>query len=273
VGMVNHRLVAELADKAAQMSSIGRVATRFQQLLKQLILNERELPGAPMSDEISTYGQRRGLAAAFTLCALAGLTLLANHPSGSPGSFAVLLKDEAAHRVIDGVVHGGFCITLVTLMICFVFLSRFLGSAKASVVIGLVCFCVGCSALIASMVLDGFATPAIAVRFAGADDLQPAKTLFILFGTLIGFLMPAGILFQSVAMFSWSSAIAKGPGLRRIVGAFGLAIAICLIVAIFAVPPAMAAHVLMGGIVLQSIWYLGIAALLCNRSSWPLSKE
>ena len=124
-----------------------------------------------MSDDISTYCQRRGLAAAFTLCALSSLTLLANHPSGSPGSFADLIKDEAAHQVIDGVVHGGFVVTLVALVICFVLLSRFLGLAKTPVVIGLVCFCVGCGALIASMVLDGFATPTIAVRFAAQASM------------------------------------------------------------------------------------------------------
>jgi len=121
------------------------------------------------------------------------------------------------------------------------------------------------------MVLDGFATPAIAVRFAGADDLQPAKTLFILLGTLIGFLMPTGLLFQSVAMLSWSSAIVKGRGLRRAVGAFGLAAAICLIITIFATPKAMLAHVVLGGIVLQSTWYLAIAALLIK--SWPIVGE
>jgi hypothetical protein len=224
-----------------------------------------------MSDDISTYCQRRGLAAAFTLCALSGLTLLANHPSGSPGSFADLIKDEAAHQVIDGVVHGGFVVTLVALVICFVLLSRFLGLAKTPVVIGLVCFCVGCGALIASMVLDGFATPTIAVRFAGTDDLQPAKTLFVLIGTLIRFLMPMGLLFQFVAMLSWSSAIVKGPGLPRAVGLFGLAVAISLIIAIFATPAVKAAHVILGGIALQSIWYLAIAALLFK--SWPIVGE
>jgi hypothetical protein len=223
-----------------------------------------------MTDDVSTHRQRRGLAAAFTLCALASLTLLANHPNGSPGSFADLLKDEASHRVIDAVVHGGFSITLLALIICLVFLSRFLGSARTSVVIGLVCFSAGCGALIASMVLDGFAAPAIAARFAGLSDLQPAKTLFILIGTLIGFLMPTGLLLQSLAIFSWSSAIVKGPGLPRAVGLLGLATAILLIVAIIATPPVMAAHVIMGGIVLLSIWYLAIAALLFNRRSWPI---
>jgi hypothetical protein len=222
-----------------------------------------------MTDDISS--QRRGLAAAFTLCALASLTLLANHPGGNPGSFADLIKDEAAHQVIDGVVHGGFAITLVALTICFVLLSRLLGLGKSSVVIGLVCFSTGCGALIASMVLDGFVTPAIAVRFAGVDDLQPAKTLFIVVGTLIRFLMPMGLLFQFVAMLGWSWAIVKRPGLSRAVGLFGSLVAIILIVAIFAIPTAMAAHVILGGLALQGIWYLAIAALLFNRASWPIS--
>src|SRR5271168_3922665 len=138
------------------MSNMGQPVARFQQLSKHLILNEPELFGALMTDDNSR--QRRSLAAAFSLCALASLTLLASHPSGSPGSFADLVRDEAAHQVIDGVVHGGFVITLVALIICFVLLSRFLGLAKPPVVIGLVCFCVGCGALMASMVLDGFAT-------------------------------------------------------------------------------------------------------------------
>ena len=223
-----------------------------------------------MTDYISS--QRRGLAVAFTVCALASLTLLANHPSGSPGSFAELIKDEAAHQVIDGVVHGGFCITLVALIICFVLLSRFLGLAKTSVVIGLVCYCAGCGALIASMVLDGFATPAIAVRFAGVDDLQPAKPLFILVGTIIRFLMPMGLLFQFVAMLSWSWAIVKRPGFAPAVGFLGSVVAIMLIVAIFTIPAAMAPHVILGGIALQAIWYLAIAALLFNRRSWPTSE-
>jgi hypothetical protein len=223
-----------------------------------------------MTDDISIERQRRRLASAFTLCALASLTLLASHPSSSPSTFADLIIDEAAHQVVDGVVHGGFIITLVALVICFVLLSRLLGSAKTSVVIALVCFCAGSGTMIASMLLDGFVTPAIAVRFAGTGDLQPAKTLFILLGTLIRFLMPMGLLFQFVAVLSWSWAIVKRPGLARAVGLLGSVVAILMIVAIFAIPAAMAAHVILGGIALQSIWYLAIAAVLFSRASWTL---
>jgi hypothetical protein len=107
------------------------------------------------------------------------------------------------------------------------------------------------------------------VRYAAADDLQPAKALFILVGTLIRFLMPMGLLFQFVAMLSWSWAIVKRPGLSRAVGLLGSVVAVILIVAIFAIPTAMAAHVILAAIALQAIWYLGIAALLFNRASWP----
>src|ERR1700721_774516 len=82
-----------------------------------------------MTDDISK--QRRGLAAAFLVCALASLTLLANHPGGNPGSFADLIKDEAAHQVIDGVVHGGFVITLGALIICFSFCLACWGQRRA----------------------------------------------------------------------------------------------------------------------------------------------
>jgi hypothetical protein len=222
-----------------------------------------------MTDDISTYRSRCYLGAVFSLCALTGVTLLANHPGSSAHGVVAVINDEVAHRVVDGVVHGGFIVTLVALIICFMLLSRILGSSRAPVVIGLACFCTGCGALIASLVLDGLVTPAIAVRLAGADDLQSAKTIFTLIGTLVGFLMPMGLLFQFAAMLSWSTVIMEGRGARRAVGTFGLVVALSLIVATFALPVAMAAHVIFAGIILESIWYFAIAALLFNRSSWP----
>ena len=87
-----------------------------------------------MATDDSTYRERRGLAAAFCLCAVATATLLAFHPGGGGGGFAEFLKAEARDQLIDGVVHGGFILTLSILIVCFVFLSRLLGSARVAVV-------------------------------------------------------------------------------------------------------------------------------------------
>jgi hypothetical protein len=220
-----------------------------------------------MAAEDSTRRERRGLAAAFGLCAVATATLLASHPGGGGGAggFAEFLKAEARNQLIDGVVHGGFIVTSSILIVCCVLFSRLLGSGRAAVVVGLVAFCIGCGGLIASMLLDGFVSAAIAARFAGAQDPQElaiAKTLMIFCGTSIRFLMPLGVSFQSAAMLSWASIFLTGQGLQRAVGVFGSVSAILLIAALLAAPAVLTTHVLLSGIAVQVISYLALAALL-----------
>ena len=225
-----------------------------------------------MADNLSNYRAARGLGTAFALCALATLTLLANHPTGGAHNLTDFIKEEARNQFVDGLVHGGFIVTQGALSVCLLFLSRRLGPDRVPVVIAVVAFLVGCGALMASMILDGFVSPAIAVRLAGtdsADNLLMAKTLLILLGTLIRFLMPMGILLQAVAMLAWSSVIARGRGLPRVVGVFGLVASVALIIVLLAAPIAMATHVLLGGILLQAIWYLALAAPLFLSAGLP----
>jgi len=214
-----------------------------------------------------THRPHRGLAAAFALCAVATATLLANHPGGGGGNFADSLKAEARNQLSDAIVHGGFIVTLCVLIVCFVLWSRLLGSARVAVVVGMVAFCVGCGGLIASMILDGFVSPALAVRFVGTDspgNLAMARTLLVFCGTSIRFLMPLGIAFQSVAMLSWSSVLlTRSGGCGRAVGIFGSVCAVLLIVALLAAPAKLTTHVLLAGIGVQVVWYLGLAGLLC----------
>lgn len=216
---------------------------------------------------------RRGLAVAFALCALATLALLANHPMLRGHSLADFIETEASNQLIDALVHGGFIVVLSGLIVCFVLLSRELpargaAAAGAAAVAGLVCYCIGCGALMLSMVLDGFVIPALSVHFraAAANDLGAAAGLFVLCGMLIRFLMPMGLLFQAVAMLSWSALIVRDGGWRLAVGAYGLAAAVFMIVAPLTVPPQLSEHLLLGGIVLQSLWYLALAGLLWGRS-------
>ena len=230
-----------------------------------------------MTASLTIDREHRGLAAAYALCALAILALLVTHPSERAGSLAEFLTHAAQNRIRDGLVHGGFIVTLGALVVCFVFLSRCLGSARAPVVIALVAFCIGSGALMGSMILDGFATPAIAARFAGtdsADNLLTARASLVLLGTLVRFLMPMGLLFQSVAMFSWSLLIVRSQGLRRGVGAYGLIAAPVLALTLLVAPAPLMTHALLGAIVLQAIWYLALSAVLLNPGSrTPLSVE
>ena len=221
-----------------------------------------------MTADVTIDRGQRALAAAYALCALAILALLVTHPSEHAGTFAEFLTDAARNRLRDGLVHGGFILTLGALIVCFVFLSRCLDSSRAPVVIALVAFCIGSGALMGSMILDGFATPAIAARFAGtdgADNLSAARTSLVLLGTLVRFLMPMGLLFQSAAMFSWSLVIVRGPGLRRGAGIYGLIAALVVAISLLVAPAPMATHAMLAGIVLQAIWYAALSAMLLSQ--------
>jgi hypothetical protein len=191
------------------------------------------------------------------------LTLLANHPHGGGQTFVDFIKAESRNQLVDGVVHAGAVLVLSALIVCFVLLSRYLGPGRVAVVAGLTTFCVGCAAMMASMVLDGLVVPAIAVRFGRtAEDLRLAQPLVIFCGILIRFLMPIGLLFQAAAMLSWSAVIVRTRGWRLAPGVFGLAAAIFLIISLAFALPTPGEHLLLGGLVLLSTWYLALAGLL-----------
>jgi hypothetical protein len=188
--------------------------------------------------------ERNGLATAFAVCALTMAALLAGHATGNPA-----------------VVHGGFIVLQCVLMVCFVIWSRMLGSQRVAVVVGMVMFCVGCGALIGSMLLDGFVSPALEARYAG--DPGSGRILLSFCGTLIRFLMPLGLMLQSVAMLSWSSVLLKEAGVTRVAGVFGVVCALT-VMGLFLPFMNLSAHVVLGAIVVQVVWYLGLAASLAG---------
>ncbi|MBV8146061.1 MAG: hypothetical protein JO184_13750 [Gammaproteobacteria bacterium] len=213
----------------------------------------------------------RGLGGAFALCALASLTLLANHPMPRGPTLADFIRAEAHNQLIDAVVHGGFAAVLTALIVCFVLLPGALPARGGrlpgiAVVVALVSFCVGSGALLLSMILDGFVVPALAAQFsAAASDPGKASGIFLLCGVLIRFLMPAGLLFQAVTVLCWSARMVRDGGWSLAVGIFGLAAGAFLAVALLGAPRELTEHLLLGAIVLQSLWYLGLAAVLWRR--------
>jgi hypothetical protein len=221
----------------------------------------------------STPSQHRPLAIAFASCSVMLLTLLANHPRGEEHGLAGIIEAESRNQLADGVVHGGVILVLTALIVSFVLLSQRLGPKRVTVVIGLTTFCVGCAALMASLFLDGLVVPAIASRVVGStrgNSLDEAAPLILLCGVLIQYLLPLGLFFQAAAMLSWSAAILTRNGRRLAVGAFGLSGALLLMGALLVTLPRVPEHLIVSGLLLLSLWYLGLAAVLYDRNS-PLS--
>jgi len=220
-------------------------------------LNEAALPErAPDSS--------RGMGVLAIVTGIAAFALLAFHPGGEARDFAGVLKDEAANRGMDALVHGGFVVVLALQTVCYAMFSARLGWQRAATVAGFVFFCAGAIFLSGSMVLDGLVTPAVAARYLAAPaKIEYARALFVLIGALIGVLMPAGIAFQAAGFAAWGAALAANG--RRVAGAFGVLLGAAMIAGVAAGAATANPIVLMGGIVGTAVWAIVFGATMLRR--------
>lgn len=208
----------------------------------------------------------RGIGLLAIATGIAGFGLLAFHPGGAATDFAGVLKEEAANRAADALVHGGFIAVLALQMVCYAILSARLGLTRGTVMAALVFFAFGAAFLSGSMLVDGLMTPAIAARYVGKPDkIESARALFVLMGTAISFLMPVGLAFQSAAVTAWGWALTASGS--RSLGLAAMAIGATMVMAMVAGFLTMNPIALMAGIVGTAMWaVLAGTALLRFRA-------
>ena len=219
-----------------------------------------------MAQDMDRTAPARAVGAVLIASAIASIALLAAHPGDAGGGFADILKDEAAHQAVDAVVHGGFIAVLGIQLVCLAVFSRRLGLMRTPVVAGLIFFAMGVAFLCGSLLTDGLIIPAIAAKYAAApaDKLDAAKSLFVLCGSAIRFLMPMGLLFQSAGIASWGWALA-GSGVSRATGILGLLVGGAIIAALAATATSLNPIVVMGGLTAQALWIVVAGSLLLRR--------
>lgn len=206
-------------------------------------------------------------AAGFVLLAafVVTLGLFALHPGGNAVNFAEVLKNEARDRTTDAIVHGGYIAVMGVELVCFAMFAMRLGLQRMLVLAGLIFTAAGFSFLAGSMLLDGLVIPAIAQRFVDAAPakLDMARTLFLFCGTMIGFLMPFGLLFQAAGIAAWSCTLSARRGIARAAGLLGILVAI-LIAAAVAIGTTNPLG-LMGALLGTALWALVAGGLLAAR--------
>jgi hypothetical protein len=214
----------------------------------------------------------KGRGILLVAAACASIVLLAFHPGDSATDFVGVLRNEAADQRANAIVHGGFVVLLAIEFVCLAALSMRLGLARAAVVAGLTFFAAGAAAFAASLLIDGLAIPAIAVKYlaAPAAKLDNAKALFILCGALIQSLQPVGILFQWAAVACWSVVLVRMKS--RLTGVLGLLLA-ASIAAMFLLPLAIpslsflgGATILIAGLLGQALWLAAVGVGMIRQS-------
>lgn len=168
-----------------------------------------------------TYaGPARVAGVVLILAAVGAMALLAIHPAEGGASFAEVLRNEAAGRAVSGLVHGGFAALLALQLMALSVLA--LSARRPPSVAGTVLFGLGVVALSLSLITDGLVIPAIAAKYADAPaKIEFAKSLFVLCGSYIAVLMPAGLVLQSGGVVVWGIGLAH-DGRTRLGGIFGI---------------------------------------------------
>jgi hypothetical protein len=206
----------------------------------------------------------RGVGLLAIATGIAGLALLAAHPSEGARTFAELLQSEAANRAIGGLVHGGFIGVLALQFVCYAVLTRRL-KASVPALAGMVFFGFGATFLAGSMMMDGLVVPAIAARYAAKPDkIETARTLFVLMATMIGILMPLGLAFQSAAVAAWGAALAANGA--RVFGLAALVLGCALLAAAAAGFATMNPMFLMAAMAGLALWAIGAGVYLMRSA-------
>ena len=208
--------------------------------------------------------ERRGAGLLTVATGIASLVLLAFHPGGGATDFAGVLREEAANRGQDALVHGGFIVVLALQAVCYSLLSARIGWQRVAPIAGFIFFCVGAAFLSASMVIDGLVTPAVAAHYVGAPAaIESARVLFVLFGALIGILMPIGLGFQATAIAIWGSALTATG--YRLTGAVGLIVGLATLAALAVDFTPLNPLVLMGAIAGSALWAVSVGVMMIRR--------
>lgn len=213
----------------------------------------------PMSE--SSVSRRR-LSALFAASGVTLMVLLSVHPHEQLHAFSDVVAFEISHRLINALVHGGAIALFLVLLAGHVALARVINSASLSVTLAVTAFGAGCVFMMASLVLDGFVTPALALQYRAAQDFAVQHSIEALVrfcGTNIRVLMPMALLALAASALAWCVPMVRAGGRSRLAGAVSGVIGAMVGVMMSAAAPPIGDHAVTASLFLIALWHFALA--------------
>jgi len=227
-----------------------------------------ETVNAPIGVSIGT----RSAGAAIAAATIVSTIFVALDRSGGGSNPLQILQGIAGLTLLKEAVHGVAIASVCAYAFGYVSLSRRLGLHRPVVLAGLVAYLIGCIAMVAATLLDGFVTPHIAGDAILATDparVQFAYDLVHYIGVVLNDAAKLGWILQAIGAAAWSLVLIGERRAARMVGALGLAssVLVCVLVSVSAVNMSMAS--LLGMLLAQLVWNVAAAVFLFRRSIDP----
>ncbi len=214
----------------------------------------------------------RSAGAAIAAATIVSTIFVALDRSGGGSNPMQILQGIAGLTLLKEAVHGVAIASVCAYAFGYTSLSRRLGLYRPLVLSGLVVYLIGCIAMVAATLLDGFVTPHIAADAIRATDparVQFAYDLVHYIGVVLNDAAKLGWILQAAGAAAWSLVLLGERGAARIVGVLGVlsSVLVCALVAVSTVNMSMAA--LLGVLLAQLVWNLAAAAFLFRRPIDP----
>lgn len=206
----------------------------------------------------------RTAAVAIAAATIISTIFVALDRSGGGSTPAEILAGIAALTTLKEIVHGVAIASVCAYAFGYASLARRLGLHRPHVLAGLTVYLVGCVAMIAATMLDGFITPHIALDAMGAppERVQFAYDLVHYIGLMLNDLAKLGWILQAAGALAWSFALLRGTGFNRAIGVVGVLSSVLVGLAILGSATNMSMASLLGVLLAQLIWNLAAAVFL-----------
>jgi hypothetical protein len=192
------------------------------------------------------------------------IAAMAHHPTVASHDIGPALEQIARMSDLSAWVHGLLIALMLVIFYIFTEFARRRGVALPWVRAGLIAYSVGVLAMIGAALMSGFVITQVASMAAHVPepDLRSSAQLINFCAVLNQTFANLGAVLMSLGIVCWSIDLVRSRGFARVVGIFGLLIGL--------VPAAAlvfgALHLNVTGmtqvVLLQSVWYIGIGALL-----------
>jgi len=138
------------------------------------------------------------------------------------------------------------------------------GTRRWPVLAGLICYLAGCGAMMGAVLMDGFISVDLALKFADgtAEDIATGYGLVQFTNVLLQNLANIAWMMQAVGVLLISIALVRDHGRRRVLGTIGLATGSLPAIAIVATYPHMDLTLVVGIMVAQAAWHVCVGVLL-----------
>ncbi|MCK9689126.1 hypothetical protein [Scleromatobacter humisilvae] len=203
--------------------------------------------------------------------AILSIVFVALDPEVTATTSRAILEAMVANGPRHRAVHGVELACVLGLALGFTSLAARLGTQRSAVRGALIAYVVGCLAMMAAAVTDGFVTGDVASYYLQAGhSADTGREMIHLCYVVVQDFAAASWFFQSAGVLAMACALLRERGAQRVVGVLGLATGAVPPIAILATWPAMDSGIIIGILSAQLVWNVAASVLLMRR---PGSRE